>query len=136
MTATKLHDFEGRTVDKAAIKIAGAGTGLSDALKLDPVEIELGEDRYFVLRGSCSRVSVEEDKNEITTRVHTMKTLEITLLEEDIAKRFLQAAADNLARRKNEIEGQMQLDADDDLEGAEALATINETGSLAPEFKA
>ena len=64
-----------------------------------------------------------------------MTTEEITMVEEDIAKRFLQAAADNLARRRNEIEGQMQLDADEDLEGREALAGLHETGQLAPEFK-
>lgn len=127
MTATKqLHEFEGREVHKAAIKIAGAGTGLSDSLKMDPVEIELGEDRYFVLRATCSRVSIEEDKSEITTRVHTMNTSEITLLEDEIAKRLLQAAADNLARRKAEIEGQQQIEFTEGLEGQEAIASLNE----------
>lgn len=139
MTATSkpktLHDFEGRKIDRATIKIVGAGDGLSDALAIDPEEIELGEDRYFVLRGSCGRVSIETDKNGVTARVHTIKTAEITMLEGKMVKDFLTAAADNLARAKSELEGQMQLQADDDLEGKEALATIAETGSLAPEFK-
>lgn len=122
MTATKqLHDFEGREVNRTAIKIAGAGTGLSDALKVDPVEIELGEDRYFVLKASCGRVSIEEDKDEVTTRVHTMKTTSIMILDDDIAKRLLQANADTLARRKNEIEGQLSLEAEAEALRKEAL---------------
>lgn len=132
MTA-KMQDFEGQEVHRATVKIVGAGDGLSDALKIDPEEIHKDEDRYFVIRARCSSVSFPTDAKGLTSRAHTMSTTEITMVEESIAKKFLQAAADNLARAKAEMEGQMQLDADEDLEGQEALASMRE-GSLAPEF--
>lgn len=120
MTAV-LHEFEGRTIDRCTVKITGAGDGLSEALAIKKEEIELDEDRYFVLRARCGRVSIETDKNEVTARVHTMKTSEITMVEEDIAKRFLQAAADNLARAKAEADGQMLLDDEQAALDREAL---------------
>ena len=51
-----------------------------------------------------------------------------------MAQRILTANADSIAQMKAELEGQLELQADEDLEGAEAIASMHE-GALSPEFK-
>jgi hypothetical protein len=123
MTAVKepaLHDFEGRTVQRATVKITAAGDGLSDALAIQPEEIELDEERSYVLQGSCVRVSIETDKNGITSRVHTIKTHGISPIDSKIAAEAIATYRTETERRKNEVNGQMQLDAEAEAERKEA----------------
>lgn len=121
MTAAKLHSFEGRDIDRTAIKIVGAGDGLSEALAIAPDEIELDDERYYVLRGACSRVSMETDKHGATIRVHTIKTQGISSIEPELAEKVLQDNADKLTRAKAEMDGQLALDAENEALAKEAL---------------
>lgn len=117
MTAVKLHQFEGRDVQRTTVRVTGAGDGLSDALSTAPDEIELEDTRYYVLRGVCGRVSIETDKHGITSRVHTIKTESISPIDPKLAEKVLQENADEISRKKAAIDGQLTLDAE-----AEALA--------------
>lgn len=139
MTATQERidlTFEDEPVQSVAVRITGAGDGLSEALKITPKALHLGDEVAFVLRGTVTQINHrQQGDDEPIVRVHTVKAGRITEVELDMADKILTAAAKNLARAKAEREGQMEMEADEDLEGKEALATIEETGSLAPEFK-
>jgi hypothetical protein len=130
MTATKntLHQFEGRDVQRATVKITAAGDGLSEALAIAPEEIELDEERSYVLQGKCVRVSIETDKNGVTARVHTIKTEGISPIDADVAEKVIAEFQAETKRKQNEIDGQLTLDAENEAQQAEKL---DETGSPA-----
>jgi hypothetical protein len=115
MTATtekpSLPEFEGHDVAMAAVRITNAGDGLSEALSVQPKALDIGEEVFYVLRGTCSQVNHKSDKNDLLTRLHTIKASEITEIPSDAAQQMLAAAAEELQRVKDEIEGQMRLDA-------------------------
>lgn len=136
-----LPDFEDGLVELSQIRITNAGDGLSEALKIAPRALHIDDEVAILIRGRVTQVNhrkkdSRDGEDDTIVRVHTVKALAATEIEMEHAKKILVAAADNLARRKAELEGQMQIEADEDLEGAEALKTIEETGKLAPEFKA
>jgi hypothetical protein len=108
---TELPRFGEREVDRASVKITGAGTGLSDALELDPVALDIGEEVFFVMRGITAGVEHSEDKNELLVRIHKVHTEEISFMDREMAEKILGAQAEEIQRRKDEIEGQMRLDA-------------------------
>lgn len=136
MTASPLL-FENESVDEVQVVIRNAGDGLSDALKVSKKELHLGEEVAYILRGTVTGVQFKQKDDESpVARVHVIKTMGITEVEIAMAESILATAAENLARKKADIDGQMMIDADEDLEGKEAMATIDETGHLAPEFKA
>lgn len=124
----KLHDFEGREIHRATVKITAAGDGLSEALAIDPEEIELDEARSYVLQGRCVRVSIETDKNGVTSRVHTIKTFGISPIDADVAGKAIAEHAEQTARRKAEIDGQLMLEAEHAAEERER-ADLASTGN-------
>lgn len=124
MTATQqdeLRDFEGRHIARATVKITNAGDGLSEALAIQPEEIELDEDRSYVLQGKCVRVSIEVDKNGVASRVHTIKTHGISPIDPKIAAKAIGQYRDETERAKAEAQGQMML-------GEEQAAASREAG--------
>lgn len=108
-TAPKLHQFEGRDVQRATVKITAAGDGLSEALAIAPEEIELDEERSYVLQGKCVRVSIETDKNGVTARVHTMKTKGISPIDSDLAAKVIGEHQEETRRKRAAIDGQADL---------------------------
>jgi len=131
MTATakkpKLPPFESNDVASARVRITKAGDGLSEALKVEPRAIQLGERVFYVLAGECVQVNhVEKDDN--LTRVHTIAADRITEVEQNIAEKILQAAAEETERKKAQIEGQLMLEAEkeaEERERADQAATGN-----------
>lgn len=114
MTRTKqatLPAFEEQSVNNATVRITNAGDGLSEALKVDPKALHLGEQVFYVLSGDVTQINHVE-KDEILTRVHTVKASAITEVDADLAEKLLTAAAEELARRRAEVDGQMTLDAE------------------------
>lgn len=113
MTATRnkpaLPTFEEMPVNNATVRITRAGDGLSEALKIEPKALHLGDECYYVLRGTVVQVNHQE-KDEVITRVHTVAADQITEVEPDVANKMLQAAAEDLERRKAEVDGQGRLD--------------------------
>jgi hypothetical protein len=124
MTATRskpaLPQFEGEDVAKAAVRITNAGDGLSEALKVQPKALNMHDEVFYVLRGEVSQVNHKTDKDDLLTRLHTVKASEITEIDADTAQKMLQAAAEDLERRKNEIDGQLRLDEEAAAEQREA----------------
>jgi hypothetical protein len=63
-----LGTFEGRPVRSQVVKVVKTGDGLSEAIAVTPVEMHMGEEVYFAVRGTVTRVGYEivNDKGEDT----------------------------------------------------------------------
>lgn len=134
MTATKataLHQFEGRDVQRATVKITAAGDGLSEALSIAPEEIELDDERSYVLQGKCVRVSIETDKNGVTSRVHTIRTEGISPIDAQVAARVIAEHREDVARRKDEIDGQLRLQEESDAADREKVDETDTPAKIA-----
>ncbi len=100
-TATKIPKFEGRNVAKTSVAVTKAGDGLSAPLTVAPDVIKVGEKRFLLLEVECARVNHQEikDSSELD-RVHTLKTVAGTLVDEDLALPLLNAQAEKIAEAR------------------------------------
>lgn len=103
--------FEELAVDRCAVKITGAGDGLSEALRIEH-PMHLGENAYFVVRGVVTGVTHTETRDEILVRVHTIKTAHIAQVNGDDVDDLLAEAADRLERARAAAKGQTAIDED------------------------
>ena len=108
-TANRLPTFEGNAVATARVRITRAGDGLSEALKIDPRALQLGERVYYVLEGECVQINHIE-KDEVITRVHTIAPESIAEVDEETAIKMLREAAADLERKKADADGQTSID--------------------------
>lgn len=136
MKQDELPDFEGEKVEGALIRITNAGDGLTEALEVAPRALHRNDIAYFLIRGKVDQVNhktakATKYKDERVVRVHTIVAEAATEIEDEYAKKILMAAADNLARRKAEIEGQEQINFTEGLEGAETVAEMHERKAAA-----
>jgi hypothetical protein len=128
MTAVKngLPQFEGEEVAKAAVRITNAGDGLSEALKVQPKALNMHDEVYYILRGEVSQVNHKTDKDDLLTRLHTIKASEITEVDPELAQKLLTEAAAELKRKQTEIDGQLKFDEEQaarDREAADSTDT-------------
>lgn len=112
MTAT-LPPFGDQEVHKAAIKMTGAGTGLSEGIKVKPLVLDIGETAYFVIEARCAGVEHTEDKDEFITRVHKLHTENMAPISEEIAQQALLAYTREVEQAKASADGQGELFRDD-----------------------
>lgn len=112
MTATKqLPIFEDETVQQSQIRVVGCGDGLSEALKIEPKALHLGEEIFLVLRGSVTQVNHRQKAgDEPVVRVHTIQTEAVTEIEAGLANKLLTQAALDLEKAKAEIAGQTSIE--------------------------
>lgn len=127
--------FEDETVEEVQVVIRNAGDGLSDALKVAKTELHLGDQVAYILRGTVVGVQFKQKDDESpVARVHVVKTIGITGVEIEMADRILAADRETVARRKAEIDGQLELEESGYLEGQEVVAQLTEGNGLSPEF--
>lgn len=104
-TKKQLPLFETNPVDAVAVRITHAGDGLSEALKVTPVALELGERVYYVLAGVVTQVnhtvsSKKKDDEDHVTRIHTVKAESITEIDGQYAGKLLSDAAEKLEKAR------------------------------------
>lgn len=89
------HD--GHPVLSTTIKITKAGDGLSKAVKVDPVELHHGEIVMIALECEVGPIAYDpiKDTNGLM-RVHTLKTLSATIVDEDTVAKALQAQRERI----------------------------------------
>lgn len=136
-TATRptLPDFEGREVSRAAVKFSGVGTGLSEGLSVAPIALDPGEETYFVIRVRCAGVAHDEDKHELLVRSHKLKTVDMAPIDEAAARKALADYAADVKRRKDQVDGQLSLDAEADALAAEELDRTGDPAEIAQAAK-
>lgn len=120
-----LNAFEGKQTVGCAVVIKKAGDGLSDALKVDPVELHVNERVFYVLEGEVDQVAfrrLNPASNEVT-RVHGIATIRITQVDGADVKAYLDDAEQHLRRAMAEISDDQQTIDDELARQAEAAKT-------------
>lgn len=120
MSKTALGKFGGREVVAAKVKVTNAGDGLSKAVAVDPVGLDIGDKVYVVLECDVADVgfSPAKDDGRKLVRTHALKTLNATIVDEDLVRAHL----DDQAERIEKAAGvhRLPLDGDgDEGEGGE-----------------
>jgi hypothetical protein len=121
--------FERNQVHRATVRIVKAGDGLSEALTIDPVALQLDEEVFYVLRGKVSQINHARSRDGIVTRVHTVDAAAITECDGELAGKLLQAAAEEITRRKDEAAGQLRLDEERAAAEREQADKVTQIGS-------
>lgn len=135
-----LPDFEGKEVISSRITIPNMGGGLNDALDVDPVALEIGEEGWGVFHWVCraaDHVPYKKNDFSLLTRDHVLNgdSVMIVTTEEDIAsvKLMLAARADEVQRAKDSMKGQGRIDDEvpDDELSPEELEVRNKLKGIA-----
>lgn len=111
-----LDPFEEKPVNRCAVKITKAGDGLSDALKVDPLELHIGDRVFYVLEGEVGQVlfrRIHPASNELE-RVHVVITQRITAVDGADVQAYLDDAEQHVKRALAEISDD-QITMDDEM---------------------
>lgn len=125
-SVSALSDFEGTPVVKSTIAIAKAGDGLSEALEINPQEMHVGDEGFFILRAGVRRVihkPFDTLGNELV-REHTMDTIEIVQVDKAEVDELLRDRLDKVRKAAEEKRGIQRLD--DAAKAAEAESAAAE----------
>jgi len=86
----QLHKFEGRDTVECKVKVTNAGDGLSEAMKVTPDELRLGQKVYLVIEGEVTRVTLQPaSEGRGLIRVQSIRAGVATLVEESLVKEVL-----------------------------------------------
>lgn len=87
-----LHNFEGREVIGVTAKITNTGDGLSKSVALEPIEHELGDEVYLLVKTTVTGVAYKPVKDtSATVRQHTYSATLVTLVDKEFAAEKLEA---------------------------------------------
>lgn len=89
--AGTLTPFENHDVVGTTIKVTNAGDGLSQALKVEPIEYERGETVHVVLECQVDKITfiASKDNAEALIREHTLKAGVATIVDGSKVKKVL-----------------------------------------------
>jgi hypothetical protein len=108
-----LAPFEDQEVVRSTIAVTNAGDGLSDAMKVNPVELHLGEKVYVVLEATVTKVRFDpadrEEPDGEVIRVHVLKAGTAALVDRKVVGKLLDAQAEKVRRMRDEEAGVLQL---------------------------
>lgn len=107
---TSLTPYRGHDVKKTTIKITNAGDGLSSAMKIDPVEFDLGDTVYVVLE--CEVRKHEHQAIEDTDTMQLVQTLSAqsaVVVDRDLVKKHLDEQKERIQAAKDEAAGRVNL---------------------------
>lgn len=115
LVAQPLTPFAGRDVISSAIEVPSAAGGLREAMKFAPVEFDIDEEVYVLLRCTVKKVRYQKIKDtEALSRIHIFASDEATFVDGTFAETHLTAQRDKLRRLREEAQGISQLpDADE-----------------------
>ena len=118
----EIPEFEGLIVDRVAIKLSGAGTGMHEGLKVQPMVMEVGDEDYFIFKGRCSGIEHAEDKNEDIVRIHKIHPVQMAPIDAEIARKALAEYEDRITEAKGQLQLKLE-EAAEDRERADEAAT-------------
>lgn len=108
-------EYRGRPIRKVTVAVTNAGDGLSKALKVDPRNMEPGEDIYVVLRTRLAKdnyVFVQgrdgEDGSEVDL-VYTLSAGDATIVDGDLVKQLVDDQAERIQLAYEEEHGIQRL---------------------------
>lgn len=113
-----LQPFEGKAVLRSTIAITNAGDGLSNAMKVEPVEFHQGETVYVVLECEVASVGFKpidkDDPGGPQARVHTFRAGTATIVDGAIVKEQVAEQAERIRIAKEQAQGIQRLPLGDD----------------------
>lgn len=114
MADDDLDPFEGKPVIRCKVKITNAGDGLSDALKVDPVELHVNQRVFYVLEAEVDAIQFKRVSpgGSDMERVHVLRTQRITAVDGADVGAYLDDAEQHVRRALAEISDD-QLTIDD-----------------------
>lgn len=102
----KLEPFEGKEVVKTSIAITNAGDGLSEAMKVKPTMMKLGQTVYVLMECEVAKIRHEELKDTDTlNRVHVLKAGAATIVTKKFAEDHIKAQKAEIERAKDAAAG-------------------------------
>lgn len=114
----ELKTFEGHPVTEVGVEMPNAAGGLQDAMKLDPVEMEIADEGFIVLAYQVKKVRHEPiDKDDYEgplRRVHVLHVTEAALIDGDVVQGHMESERERIKKLKDEAAGTMALDLDGD----------------------
>lgn len=117
--------FDGREVIKTSIAITNAGDGLSEALKVDPQALHIGDKVHVVLECEVTKVSFVaiKDAPGRVARVHVLRAGGATMVDADLVEAHLDEQAERILAAKEEELGIMRLTpvADEDIDEGDVV---------------
>jgi len=122
MGTNDLGTFDDRDVLRTTIAVTNAGDGLSDALKVDPQLMHLGDKVYVVLECEVAKVRFDPIKDtDALSRVHVLKAGTATLVDADLVRAQLDEQAERIQRAKEAEAGITRLPYNDELQAQHDL---------------
>lgn len=145
MTATSTKDidlgyFEGLAVGEVVARLIGAGDGLSDPMKIQPIVLHLGDEVLIAIRGECTQINhrpINDDfPDGMQKRVQTIKAKEMAIgTGEHVAllERVLQEQDELIRRLKEELQRKADAEAGQERLDVQAEQLAAEKAQLAKE---
>lgn len=99
---TDLEQFEGRDVLGVAIIVRKAGDGLSSALDMEPIELQLGDHAGVLIQGKVTAINFVEVKGveNAYRRVHVITTEAAQVFDADQTAELMEDHLNRLAEHK------------------------------------
>lgn len=108
-----LSDFEGKPVRRSTISITNAGDGLSEAMKVEPVEHHQGDRVYVVLECEVAKVGFapidKDDPAGDQARVHTFRAGTATIVDADLVATVIAEQREKNLKAKEDAAGIVRL---------------------------
>lgn len=112
-----LGEFDGKAVLSTSIAITNAGDGLSQALKIDPREMHLGEEVIVVSRCVVAKVRFDPIKDtDGVQRVHVLRAGTSTIMEGSVVEEALAATAAKIETAARLAKGEHKLPTEEALQ--------------------
>lgn len=94
----ELTKYQGHSVTGSTVSIRNTGDGLSQAMKVDPVELELGGTVYVVLECEVEKHRYEPaDFAEDLILVNMLKAGDATIVDRKVVGKFIDEQAKKIA---------------------------------------
>lgn len=115
---SELGVFEGKPVTRTAIKLTKAGDGLSEALKIDPQLLHMGDTLYVVVECAVADVNFKPTKDDpdLVTRVHSLVAGTAVIVDPDLVQDMVEAQREKNLRAREAAQGVKRLPGHGDLD--------------------
>lgn len=105
-----LGEFEGRDVIKQTVAVTNAGDGLSEAMKIEPQEMHLGDMVYVVMECEVAKVRFDPVKDtDALARVSILRAGTATIMEPSSVKEAIEAQRERNERARDAERGTPRL---------------------------
>jgi hypothetical protein len=108
----RLDSYKGRDVLRTTIAIRNAGDGLSEAMSIDPTELEIGDTVYVVLECEVDKhthAPIKEAPDCLTLK-QVLKAGSATLVNAELVADVIERQRAAIQRAKDDANGQGRLD--------------------------